>query len=760
MSVPGSSRLAAVRDTVVAALPRGQTLPPDAWRRRHRAMLAILWAHVVLLPIFALSRGLAPWPAIGPVIPIAIAAIAAMLKAPGRRARSVAVALGLLTASAVLVHDWNGTIEAHFHYFVMIAVLALYEDWVPFGLSVLYVVIEHGVVGVISPHSVYDHGGGPWGWAAIHGAFVLCAAAAAVVTWRLNEDMRARMEQANREARETAERFRYAFEEGVTGMALLTPEGRYMSVNSALCEITGYSEHELLARDFGSITHPEDLRSDVEQHRALLSGAADSYKTEKRYVHRDGHEVWVQIGISAVRAEDGRVRYFISQLHDVTDRRRFEDELAHQALHDPLTALPNRVLFADRLRHAVVRLRRHAGTLAVLFVDLDRFKLVNDGLGHGVGDAVLVEAARRLSEAARAEDTVARFGGDEFTILCEDAGPEEAERVAERVLAAFARPFTHDGNELHLSASVGVRVSDSASATPDSLLRDADIALYSAKEHGRSRVEMFDPDARGIDRLATEQALRTALRRGQLRLHYQPSVDLESGEVVAIEALIRWAHPERGLVPPAEFIPVAEETGLIVEIGEWVLREACARLAGWWREGAVPPHVRVAVNVSARQLSQPQLPETVRAALADTGLDPSGLCLEITESAVIQDAAVALENVNAIKRQGVFIALDDFGVGFSSLSQIRALPPVDVIKIDRSFTAGLGTNDSDAAVVAAVLSLAHSLGLTAVAEGVETQDQLGLLRGLGCDVGQGFYFARPQSADEIEHAMRAASAPR
>src|SRR5947209_12801114 len=463
MPVAGSSRLAVVPDTVVAALPRGQTLPPAAWRRRHRAMLAILWAHVVLLPIFALSRGLAPWPAIGPVIPIAIAAVAAMLKAPGRRARSVAVALGLLTASAVLVHDWSGTIEAHFHYFVMIAVLALYEDWVPFGLSVLYVVIEHGLVGVISPHSVYDHPGSPWGWAAIHGAFVLCAAAAAVVTWRLNEDMRARMEKANRQARETAERFRYAFEDGVTGMALLTPEGRYMSVNAALCEITGYSEDELLARDFRSITHPDDARSDLEQHRALLSGAVDSYKTEKRYVHRDGHDVWVHIGISAVRAEDGRVRYFISQLHDVTDRRRFEDELAHKALHDPLTALPNRVLFADRLRHAVVRLRRHASTLAVLFVDLDRFKLVNDGLGHGIGDAVLVEAARRLSEAARAEDTVARFGGDEFTILCEEAGPKEAERVAERVLAAFEKPFAHDGGELHLSVSVGVRVSDSAS---------------------------------------------------------------------------------------------------------------------------------------------------------------------------------------------------------------------------------------------------------------------------------------------------------
>src|SRR3954453_21739058 len=413
-------RLARLWAAIRRSLPRGQTLPEEAWGHRHKAMLWILWAHVPALFVFARVRGYDMADSVYPVVPVALAGVAAMLHAPGRRARSIAVVIGLLTSSAVLVHAWNGQIEAHFHFFVMIAVLALYEDWLPFGFSVGYVVAEHGVVGALSPHSVYNHGGSPWRWAAVHGVFVLGAAAASITTWRLNEDMRARMVAAHREARETGERFLHAFESGVTGMSLIAPDGHYLRVNRALCEMTGYTEQELLEPDFQSITHPDDVLSDQEQHRALLTGGADSYDAEKRYIHRDGHELWVQLGVSAVRDDDGLVRYFISQCHDITARRRFEEELAHRALHDPLTALPNRVLFLDRLRHALVRLRRHAGEIAVLFVDLDRFKLVNDALGHKIGDEVLMEAARRLSEASRAEDTVARFGGDEFTILCED----------------------------------------------------------------------------------------------------------------------------------------------------------------------------------------------------------------------------------------------------------------------------------------------------------------------------------------------------
>jgi diguanylate cyclase (GGDEF)-like protein/PAS domain S-box-containing protein len=749
------SRLAHIWVTVRRALPVGQTLPDEAWAGRHKAMLWIVWAHVLFLPVFCLIRGFGVATSIGWVMPIALAGSAAMLNAAGRRARSVAVVLALLTASAVLVGAWGGQIEAHFHFFVMIAVLALYEDWLPFGLAIAYVVAEHGALGAVAPHAVYNHGGNPWVWALIHGLFVLGAVAASVVTWRLNEDMRARLGEAHHRARETSERFRLAFESGVSGMALLTPDGRYTKVNRALCKMIGYTEQELLGRTFQSVTHPDDLVADVDQQRALLAGAVDVYETEKRYLHRDGHEVWAQIGVTAVRDEDGKVSYFISQTHDVTTRRRVVDELAHRALHDPLTGLPNRALFLDRLRHALVRLRRHSSEVAVLFVDLDRFKLVNDGMGHGAGDAILVEAAQRLSDVARAEDTVARFGGDEFTILCENANGEVARHVARRVLDACARSFAHEGREFHLSASVGIRVNDLASASPDALLRDADIALYAAKEHGRARFEVFDPGSRmaGVDVLATEQALRLALRHGELCLHYQPEVDLTTQRIVAVEALVRWQHPERGLLPPSEFIPAAEETGLIVPMGEWVLGEACSQLATWRRAGIVEDQVRVAVNVSARQLSRPELPERVRAALAAADLDPAALCLEITESVVIEDAEVALANLTAIKEQGVCVALDDFGVGFSSLRQIRELPPVDVIKVDRSFTAGLGRNNSDGAVVTAVLSLARSLSLTAVAEGVETAEQLDLLRGLGCAVGQGFYFAPPLPADEIAHLL-------
>ena len=755
LSSPVSARLSRVCAAVRDSLPRGRTLPDEAWASRHRALLWILWGHVLVLPVFSLLRGFSLASSVGWVLPIALAGVAGTLPAAGRRGRSVAVVFGLLTASAVLVHAWNGQIEAHFHFFVMIAVLALYEDWLPFGLAVAYVVIEHGALGAISPHSVYNHGGNPWMWGAIHGFFVLGAVAASVVTWRLNEDMRAGMDDARRIAQEQSARFQYAFEGGVTGMALVAPDGGFMSVNTALCEMVGYTQEEMLARNFQSITHPNDLGASAEQHRALITGAAESFEMEKRYLHRDGQEVWVQLGVTAVRDTDGSVSYFINQTHDVTTRRRFEQELTTKALHDHLTGVANRALFLDRLRHALVGLRRRSGELAILFVDLDRFKLVNDEMGHAVGDEVIREAARRLSEASRAEDTVARFGGDEFTILCENADEQQALLIAERVLAAFTRPFVHEGREFQLAASIGIRVTDLASADADALLRDADVALYAAKEHGGGRAELFDPDAvqRTADVLATEQALRLALQNGEMCLHYQPEIDLATKRIIGVEALVRWQHPVRGLVPPAQFIPVAEESGLIVPLGAWVLREACAQLAAWRNAGTVRDNVRVAVNVSARQLSHPELPSVVASALSAAELEPGALCLEITETALIRDPKVALANLLAIKQQGVLTALDDFGIGFSSLSQIRDLPPVDVIKVDRSFTAGLGNSESDGAVVAAVLSLARSLGLTAVAEGVETAKQLELLDDLGCDAAQGFYFSRPQAPEAIAQIL-------
>jgi diguanylate cyclase (GGDEF)-like protein/PAS domain S-box-containing protein len=434
-------------------------------------------------------------------------------------------------------------------------------------------------------------------------------------------------------------------------MALAAPNGGFMKVNSALCEMVGYSEGELLERDFQSITHPDDLALDLDQQRALLDGATDVYETEKRYLHRDGHEVWVRLGLSTVREEDGTVRYFIAQTIDVSERRRFEAELSYQALHDPLTSLPNRALFMDRLTHALQRQRRTPTELAVLFLDLDRFKMVNDAMGHGVGDAVLNAAAKRISEATRTGDTLARFGGDEFTVLCEDAGGEEACRVAQRIVEVFQRPFTHEGNDFRLSVSIGVRVSEtSSSISPDGLLRDADLALYGAKESGRGHFELFDPQSQmnDTDRLALESAIRRGLDRNEFVLHYQPEVDLTTQQIVAVEALIRWQHPERGFMPPGEFIPVAEESDLIVPMGEWVLAEACSQLASWRASGTAERNLCVAVNVSPRQLSDPGLPRAVSDALTSSAIEPAALSLEITESAVIHDTATVRTNLRAL----------------------------------------------------------------------------------------------------------------
>lgn len=719
-------------------------------------MVRILWAHVLLLPVFSVARGDGVASSVAAVGVVAVPGVVATLAGAGRRARSVAVVFGLLSASAVLVHAWDGQIEGHFHFFVMIAVLALYEDWVPFGLAIVYVVVQHGVLGAVSPQSVYSHGGNPWLWAGIHGLFVLGSVAAGVVTWRLNEDMRGRMIQASDWACETAEQFRLAFESGTSGMALSAPDGRFMKVNRALCEMVGYSEAKMLQRGFQSITHPDDLLLDVGQQRAMLDGTTEVYETEKRYLHCDGHEVWVRLGVSAVREKDGSVSYFIAQMVDVTERRRVEAELSHRALHDSLTHLPNRALFMDRLARALQRLRREPGELGVLFVDLDRFKLVNDGMGHSAGDAILVAAAKRLAEATRAGDTVARFGGDEYTVLCENAGAEEASQVAQRIIEAFQVPFEYEGREFNLSASIGVCVTGAPSpAPPDNLLRDADAALYAAKEAGRGHHQLFDPQRQlaSTDRLAVEHAIRLGLRRGEFVLHYQPEVELTTQRIVAVEALIRWQHPDRGFLPPSEFIPIAEETDLIVPMGEWVLSEACSQLARWRASGTADRSLQVAANVSPRQLSDPGLPRAVSDALASARLEPEALCLEITESAVVHDTAIVRSNFRDLKDMGVRLALDDFGVGFSSLSQIRELPPVDVIKLDRSFTSGLGTNESDSAVVLAFLSLVRSLGLKGVAEGIETEAQLARLIEEGCDIGQGFHFARPQAARDIEQLL-------
>jgi diguanylate cyclase (GGDEF)-like protein len=439
------------------------------------------------------------------------------------------------------------------------------------------------------------------------------------------------------------------------------------------------------------------------------------------------------------------------------ERRASEAETRHQALHDPLTGLPNRALFRDRLQHALARSRRRDTTLAVLFLDVDNFKVVNDSLGHEAGDELLTALAPRLAEAVRTGDTVARFGGDEFVLLCEDVADEqEALEIAERVKQCFARPLPIAGGEHFVTASIGVALPSGGHDTTESLLRDADAAMYQAKERGRARFEVFDADMRAsaVKRLQVEAELRRALERDEMRLVYQPVIEVETGKIAAVEALLRWHHPQRGVVSPLDFIPVAEESGLIVPLGAWVLREAM-RKAVHWRRLCIPgdaPLV-VSVNLSARQMSEPDLVPTVAALIEETGVDSRQMALEITETVLVEDTVAAAEQLRALEVLGVKLVLDDFGTGYSSLGYVKRFP-LSFLKIDRSFVAGMGKSDRDAAIVCAIAEMARALGARVVAEGVETEEQLAAVGKLGCELAQGYLFSRPVPPDEIDALIR------
>ena len=441
-------------------------------------------------------------------------------------------------------------------------------------------------------------------------------------------------------------------------------------------------------------------------------------------------------------------------LADAIARRNTEERIRHQALHDPLTGLPNRTLLLERFNHWLDRAERTEETAAVLFVDVDNFKLINDGLGHDVGDRLLQAVAGRLAGTLRASDTVARVGGDEFVILCEDVGDERsALDLVARLTEAFERPFALDGGDRHVSASVGIAMA-SRGADAMIVIGNADAAMYRAKERSGVSFELFDAGMRhrSLRRLETERELRAALEAGQLRNVYQPLVCPADGSPVGFEALVRWEHPERGTISPAEFIPVAEESGLIVPIGEHVLAEACVEAMGW------DPGLGISVNLSPRQVSDPGLVETVARTLERTGLDPARLSLEITETVLINDGPSALQTLSRLKELGVRLVLDDFGTGYSSLSHVKHFP-IDVLKIDRSFVDGLGRDPEDSAIVTAVISMGRALGVHVVAEGVETEQQVLQLRSLGCPFAQGYHFARPLTPQAVTEFLRLADGP-
>lgn len=446
-------------------------------------------------------------------------------------------------------------------------------------------------------------------------------------------------------------------------------------------------------------------------------------------------------------------------LGDTVERQLTEDDIRYRALHDPLTGLPNRVLFLDRLQQAIERLRRRRLLSAILLLDLDRFKLVNDSLGHKIGDELLAAAAPRLNQVVRSSDTVARFGGDEFGILLDEIGGEhDAIDMAQRIASMFARPFVLQGNEHFVTTSIGIALAQGGELAGD-VIRDADVAMNRAKERGRARYELFDEGMRGraISRLRVENDLRRALQRDELTLDYQPLVSLTDHSIVSVEALLRWEHPERGRISPADFIAVAEENGLIEPIGRWVLDHACRQAAQWYRARPDSPPLSMAVNLSPVQVANRGLPGTVAAALRATGLDPVCLTLEITESVMLADAEGLTDALTALKAIGVRLVLDDFGTGYSSLAYLTRLP-LDALKIDRSFIDGLGTEPSSAAITEAIVAMSHALSLQVVAEGVETELQAAELSRLGCDLVQGFHFSPPVPAAEITRMLAQGSA--
>jgi diguanylate cyclase (GGDEF)-like protein len=466
---------------------------------------------------------------------------------------------------------------------------------------------------------------------------------------------------------------------------------------------------------------------------------------------RDGQVLRVWQSMAGELDNRGQLRAVSSVGRDVTERIRQADELAYQATHDPLTDLPNRAMLLEALEEAIATARDHHRLVALLFLDLDRFKVVNDSLGHDAGDELLIEAARRISGVLRPGDIVARLGGDEFVVVCRDVhDAKQASAIALRITTALeSTPIVLGTGALSITASVGVALSDGEAAHPESLLRDADAAMYRAKDLGRARLELFDESMRRhhSGRREVAEELADAIERGHIEVHFQPCVTLQDMRVTSVEALARWNHPDRGLLLPEEFISVAEETGQIVGLGLTVLRVACEHGHAWeLTMGADAP--RVHVNLSARQLSASNLPELVLGVLDGTGLNPGRLCLEITESVLMDDAASAVNTLWDLKALGVVLAIDDFGTGYSSLSYLRKFP-VDVIKVDRSFVDGLGPDPEDSAVVAAIIGLAHTLDLEAVAEGVETVGQVDALRSLGCHGAQGFLFSAPVPAADV-----------
>ncbi len=538
------------------------------------------------------------------------------------------------------------------------------------------------------------------------------------------------------------------------GIGHVAEGGRFIHANRKLCEMLGYSREELAQLTVKQISHPEDLNVTDGARGGLSSGSLESFKCEKRYIRRDGTPIWVGLTIAAKRDVYGMPLYDVSIVEDISARKEAEERVQYLATHDEMTGLANRALFNQLLKHAFETGRRYSRTFALLFVDLDRFKQINDSLGHAGGDLLLKEMASRLVACVRSSDVVARLGADEFVVLVQEiAGKQQVASVARNVLAATIRPMQISGQECRVTASVGISMFPGDGDDEQVLMKNADLAMYKAKEEGKNNFQFYTPDlkAHTVEKLALEAHLRQAVERNEFDVFYQAKVSIQTGEIRGVEALLRWNNPTLGHVSPAQFIPLTEETGLIIPLGRWVIRKACEQVRNW--NGQALPPVCISVNLSPRQFSDPELLPYIKRTLMETGIEPARLELEITESMVMHNAERALQKLNEIKALGIRIAIDDFGTGYSSLSQLKKFP-VDTLKVDRSFIRELQTDEEDRAITQAIITMAKTLGLTVVAEGVETAEQQTFLSNHACDEIQGYYFSRPIPCSDFEKLLR------
>ncbi|ABA89803.1 response receiver sensor diguanylate cyclase/phosphodiesterase, PAS domain-containing [Syntrophotalea carbinolica DSM 2380] len=563
---------------------------------------------------------------------------------------------------------------------------------------------------------------------------------------------RRRRRRAELELRNSEKLFRSIFQNAVTGMATCSPDGRFLKVNPALCEMLGYSENELFGVSVLDITHPTDIELTERLFAEAMGGQTRSHDYEKRYIRRDGETLWAHVSTSWHYNEDGTPSYSVALISNITPHHQAKQKIRQLAYFDGLTGLPNRQLFLEHCNSSLTQARRNRSPLGVCIIDIDRFKGVNDTYGYESGDALLKTVSQRLSDCMSREDVLARLGSDEFAAVIASVGSQDEFSVlAQKMLHCLTEPIQIGEQKLYCSGGMGIALFPVDGVDAEALLKNAATAMHQAKQHGSNNFRFF---SKGMNRMAWERieietGLRRALDLQQLALHYQPQVDLKTGHIIGMEALLRWESPELGRVSPMRFIPLAEETGLILPIGNWVLESACRQAKAWHRAGF--PSLRMAVNISARQFKQAGFIDRLDAIIQRSGINPELLEMELTESLIMEKSDETLMTLVDIKSRGIKLAIDDFGTGYSMLSYLKHFP-IDRIKVDRSFVRDIPENTDDAAITEAIIAMAHSLKIEVIAEGIETREQLAFLKDRACEEGQGYYFGRPvpvETAAEI-----------